>query len=77
MTNDTDLPHGFEQAESFDEFFRVNEERIHEMMRADQYELLYAVWFGGFDYGLQAMAKHRVFLPRQITETKDIDSSKE
>lgn len=43
-------------AESFDEWFRRNEELCHEMLRSDQYELLYQAWFGGYSAGLDAMA---------------------
>jgi len=51
------LPHGMLPAESFDEFFNLNEDRIREMMNErDDYELLYAIWFGGYDYGLRTMS---------------------
>ena len=60
VVKDEGLPHGMVPADSFDAFFAANEDRLHEMLGTDSYELLYAVWFAGYDYGLRAMANfHR------------------
>lgn len=55
--NDEGLPHDVLPADSFDQFFELNKERLQQMMSEhNDYEMLYAVWFAGYDYGLRTMS---------------------
>lgn len=61
MENDnksTDMPHDMQPADSFDAFFELNADKIHQLIdENDHYELLYAMWFGGYDSGLREMSR--------------------
>lgn len=46
----------FQEADSFDEWFNLNEDLIHDMMRNDAYELLWETWFAGYSTGMDKMA---------------------
>lgn len=60
------------EAETFDEWFRRNEDLCHEMLRSDAYELLYQAWFGGYSHGLKSMAEFfRPVLPKFSVDNRD------
>ncbi len=42
---------------SFDEWFEKNRDELAGLLRGDQQEALYRVWFAGYEAGLEAMGK--------------------
>lgn len=68
----------FKEANSFDEWFNLNEELIHDMMRNDAYELMWETWFAGYNTGLDKMAHMMAPLwPRSLADTNSIDKSQD
>ena len=71
--DDEDRPK-FEEAKTFDEWFDLNEDLIHEMHRNDAYELLYEAWFAGYSAGLETMANMASPLwPKPLASGKLVD----
>jgi hypothetical protein len=63
----------FKEAASFDDWFELNEELIYEMIRSDEYDLLWETWFGGYSAGISAMAGMAV--PLWPKKTVDIQNA--
>lgn len=66
----------FQEADNFDDWFELNEELIHEMIRSDEYDLLWETWFGGYSAGMSAMAGMAVPLwPKPLDAGRSVDES--
>jgi hypothetical protein len=42
---------------TFDEWFEQNRDRLTELLRNDQHELIYTAWRAGYQEGLKEMGK--------------------
>jgi hypothetical protein len=42
---------------TFDEWFEENRDQLTELLRNDQYELIYVAWFAGYEAGMDEMGK--------------------
>jgi len=68
----------FKEAASFDEWFDLNEDLIHDMMRNDAYELMWETWFAGYGAGLDKMAHMATPLwPKNFADTNSVDKSQD